>query len=215
MPSQFGSGSAIHAYFQEWVELGVFEELWRARLDRVRRAERHRLEVAERGRGDDQVAAGRGKKPGKTRPIAASWASSDRCSSTAVACRWPSPSKAPMCLTRSCWPRRSMALRSCVPSRPASEPQHLCLDKGYTGEPVEREVRQRGYTPHVPRKANEAPKPKHRRRQGSPLESRTHAFLAEPCPAAADPLGKESRQLPRLLASSIRHRRTTNRKVLG
>lgn len=28
MPTQFGSGSAIHAYFQEWVELGVFQELW-------------------------------------------------------------------------------------------------------------------------------------------------------------------------------------------
>jgi transposase len=28
MPKQFGSGSAIHAYFQEWVELGVFERLW-------------------------------------------------------------------------------------------------------------------------------------------------------------------------------------------
>lgn len=28
MPRQFGSGSAIHAYFQEWVEGGVFEELW-------------------------------------------------------------------------------------------------------------------------------------------------------------------------------------------
>lgn len=28
MPKQFGSGSAIHAYFQEWVERGVFEELW-------------------------------------------------------------------------------------------------------------------------------------------------------------------------------------------
>ncbi len=27
MPKQFGSGSAIHAYFQEWVELGVFAEL--------------------------------------------------------------------------------------------------------------------------------------------------------------------------------------------
>ncbi len=26
MPQQFGSGSAIHAYFQEWVEAGVFEE---------------------------------------------------------------------------------------------------------------------------------------------------------------------------------------------
>jgi len=28
MPREFGSGSAIHAYFQEWVELGVFTELW-------------------------------------------------------------------------------------------------------------------------------------------------------------------------------------------
>jgi putative transposase len=28
MPKQFASGSAIHDYFQEWVELGVFQELW-------------------------------------------------------------------------------------------------------------------------------------------------------------------------------------------
>jgi transposase len=28
MPKQFGSGSAIHDYFQEWVEWGVFQELW-------------------------------------------------------------------------------------------------------------------------------------------------------------------------------------------
>jgi len=33
MPRQFGSGSAIHAYFQEWVKLGVFEELWRLALE--------------------------------------------------------------------------------------------------------------------------------------------------------------------------------------
>ena len=32
MPTQFGSGSAIHAYFQEWVELGVFAELWELAL---------------------------------------------------------------------------------------------------------------------------------------------------------------------------------------
>ena len=32
MPKEFGSGSAIHAYFQEWVELGVFAELWRLAL---------------------------------------------------------------------------------------------------------------------------------------------------------------------------------------
>jgi transposase len=32
MPEQFGSGSAIHAYFQEWVDAGVFEELWQLAL---------------------------------------------------------------------------------------------------------------------------------------------------------------------------------------
>jgi transposase len=32
MPKQFGSGSAIHAYFQAWVEGGVFEKLWELAL---------------------------------------------------------------------------------------------------------------------------------------------------------------------------------------
>jgi transposase len=32
MPREFGSGSAIHAYFQEWVQCGVFEKLWRLAL---------------------------------------------------------------------------------------------------------------------------------------------------------------------------------------
>jgi putative transposase len=32
MPQQFGSGSAIHAYFQEWVRGGVFAALWRLAL---------------------------------------------------------------------------------------------------------------------------------------------------------------------------------------
>lgn len=32
MPKQFGSGSAIHAYFQEWADSGVFEELWQLAL---------------------------------------------------------------------------------------------------------------------------------------------------------------------------------------
>jgi transposase len=32
MPAEFGSGSAIHAYFQEWVRCGVFYQLWRMAL---------------------------------------------------------------------------------------------------------------------------------------------------------------------------------------
>jgi putative transposase len=33
MPREFGSGSTIHAYFQEWVALGVFEKLWQLALE--------------------------------------------------------------------------------------------------------------------------------------------------------------------------------------
>ena len=32
MPGEFGSGSAIHSYFQEWTASGVFEKLWRVAL---------------------------------------------------------------------------------------------------------------------------------------------------------------------------------------
>ena len=43
-------------------------------------------------------------------------------------------------------------------SRPEPAPyrrQHLCLDKGYVGEPMEQEVRKRNYIPHVPVKGGE------------------------------------------------------------
>ena len=32
MPQEFGSGSAIHEYFQEWVQRGIFQKLWRLAL---------------------------------------------------------------------------------------------------------------------------------------------------------------------------------------
>jgi transposase len=64
------------------------------------------------------------------------------------------------------------------PDPTAQEPQNLCLDKGYTGGPVDRQVRQRGYTPHIPRKVNEPPKPKHRRGKARRWKvERTHSWL--------------------------------------
>lgn len=33
MPREFGSGSAIHDYFQQWVQLDVFQRLWRVALE--------------------------------------------------------------------------------------------------------------------------------------------------------------------------------------
>jgi putative transposase len=32
VPSEYGSGSTLHRYFQEWTEVGVFHKLWKASL---------------------------------------------------------------------------------------------------------------------------------------------------------------------------------------
>ena len=64
------------------------------------------------------------------------------------------------------------------PEPTSQQPQNLCLDKGYTGEPVDCQVRDRGYTPHVPRKVNEPSKPKHRRGKARRWKvERTHSWL--------------------------------------
>lgn len=64
------------------------------------------------------------------------------------------------------------------PEPTLQEPQNLCLDKGYSGGPVDTKVRERGYTPHVPRKENEPPKPKHRRGKARRWKvERTHSWL--------------------------------------
>jgi putative transposase len=64
------------------------------------------------------------------------------------------------------------------PEPTAGKPHDLYLDKGYCGNPVEEQVRERGYTPHVPRKINQAPKPKHRRGKARRWKvERTHSWL--------------------------------------
>lgn len=64
------------------------------------------------------------------------------------------------------------------PQPTSQQPQHLCLDKGYVGKPVDREARTRGYTPHVPSKANQPSKPKRRRSTTRRWRvERTHSWL--------------------------------------
>jgi transposase len=61
--------------------------------------------------------------------------------------------------------------------RPISrQRQHLCLDKGYAGEPVEQEVRRRDYVPHIPAKGNPKPKSRHGKARRWKVE-RTHSWL--------------------------------------
>lgn len=64
------------------------------------------------------------------------------------------------------------------PKPTARRPQHLCVDKGYVGKPAEREMRERGYVPHVP--ANTINKAKRRRKRGKGrrwVVERTHSWM--------------------------------------
>ena len=78
-PHEFGSGSSLHRYFQEWARRHVFHKLWKYLLRRYDALRRHPMEVAKSRRRDHQGSLGRGKKPGQTRQIGASRASSGRC----------------------------------------------------------------------------------------------------------------------------------------
>ena len=64
------------------------------------------------------------------------------------------------------------------PDPTPNDPQHLCLDKGYSGEPTDHEVHRRGYTPHVPAKTNQPAKSKRRRSKARRWKvERTHSWL--------------------------------------
>ena len=56
-------------------------------------------------------------------------------------------------------------------------PQNLCVDKGYAGKPAEKEMRDRGYIPHVPSKG--APKERHRTKGKAHrwVVERTHSWM--------------------------------------
>ena len=77
----------------------------------VRPPASYRLELAECRWLHDQGATGRGKKPGKTRPIAVSWGSNGRFFLTAAACRLVWRSAAPTPTTRNFSSKRSTASR--------------------------------------------------------------------------------------------------------
>ena len=67
-------------------------------------------------------------------------------------------------------------MRAAKPTR--RRPQHLCVDKGYAGKAAEKQMRDRGYTPHVPAKgtlkaARHRPRGKARRW----VVERTHSWM--------------------------------------
>lgn len=56
-------------------------------------------------------------------------------------------------------------------------PQNLCVDKGYAGKPAEKQIRERGYIPHVPKKG--MPQARHKRKGSARrwVVERTHSWM--------------------------------------
>ncbi len=117
MPREFGSGSAIHAYFQEWVGLGIFQTLWSVALEEYDDLKGIDWEWQSMDGAMNKSPLGGEKKPGKTRQIVARSESNARCRSMAAA--FPSGRRwlAPMCMIRGLSKTRSTVFLSHVPNR--------------------------------------------------------------------------------------------------
>jgi len=74
----------------------------------------------------------------------------------------------------------AQTLDSIVVPRPKPtkrHPQNLCVDKGYAGKPAEREMRDRGYIPHVPKKGMPKARHKTQGRARRWVVERTHSWM--------------------------------------
>lgn len=176
--SEFGSGKTLHRYFQYWSRCGVFKKLWRAGLSEYEevkglewrwQAADGCLTKAPLG-GDltgpnptDRSKSGTKRSllvEGKGIPIAIVVGPANRNDAQLLAA----------------------TLERVVVERPQEEDTepHLCLDKGYAGQPTQDVAAAHAYQVHVPDKVNA--KHKRKRKPGRRKARRwvvevTHSWL--------------------------------------
>jgi putative transposase len=151
LPQEFGSGKTAHRYFQRWVRAGVFWRRWQVGL-----SEYDELKgVAWKWQAADGTmtkAPLGGEKTGKT--------PTDRGKLGTKRSLLVDEQGVPLGLVVSGAntpdSRLLAATLQTIPidRPPATSEQHLCLDKGYSGEPCARVAEDASYTLHVPDKVN-------------------------------------------------------------
>jgi putative transposase len=152
LPKEFGSGKTAHRYFQRWVRAGVFKRLWQAGLteyDELKGLD-WKWQAAD---GAITKAPLGGEKTGKN--------PTDRGKIGTKRSLLVNAQGVPLAIVVSGAntpdSRLLDATLDAVPIErpdPATTDQHLCLDKGYSGEPCAQIAAEHGYTAHVPDKAN-------------------------------------------------------------
>lgn len=178
-PREFGSGKTLHKYFQKWSRSGLFKKMWKAGLS----------EYDEVKGIDWQWQAADGAITKAPLGGQASGANpTDRAKRGTKRSLLVEGKGVPLALEVGPAQRHEVKLLAAtldgiVVDRPApsqEEPQNLCLDKGYAGEPVNQLVGQRNYEIHVPDKKNA--KQKRKRKRGRRKARRwvvevTHSWL--------------------------------------
>ena len=152
LPKDYGSGKTAHRYFQRWVRAGVFLRMWQAGLteyDELKGID-WKWQAAD---GAMTKAPLGGEKTGKN--------PTDRGKVGTKRSLLVNEQGIPLGLVVSGANtpdgRLLNATLQAVPIErpaPATLAQHLCLDKGYSGEPCATVAEAAGYTVHVPDKAN-------------------------------------------------------------
>jgi putative transposase len=152
LPRVYGSGKTAHRYFQRWVRAGVFKRLWQAGLteyDDLKGID-WKWQAAD---GAMTKAPLGGEKTGKN--------PTDRGKVGTKRSLLVNAQGLPLGLVVSgANTPDGRLLESTLQAVPIERPdpemtdQHLCLDKGYSGEPCATVAEAAGYTVHVPDKVN-------------------------------------------------------------
>ncbi len=158
-PTEFGSGKTLHRYFQHWGRRGVFKKMWKAGL--MEYDETQGLEWEWQAADGAMTKAPLGG--GATGPNP-----TDRGQSGTKRSRLVDGRGAPIGIVASGANRHDSpllgpTLDSIPVERPEpseTDPQHLCLDNGYKGEPSEKQAQEHGYILHRPAPTEEQKKGK-------------------------------------------------------
>lgn len=152
LPRAFGSGKTAHRYFQAWARGGVFKRMWQAGLTEFDELKGiiWRWQAAD---GAMTKAPLGGELTGKN--------PTDRSKTGTKRSLLVNKQGLPLSIVVSGanTPDGQLlgpTLQAMPIDRPDPQatPQHLCLDKAYSGEPYTTLAEDEGYTVHVPDKAN-------------------------------------------------------------
>lgn len=176
VPREFGSGSVIHRYFQDWVKRGVFKRMWKSGLSEY--DEVKGLDLKWQSADGCQTKAPLGGKSTGKNPT-------DRAKSGTKRSLLVEGRGIPIAIVVDKAQRHDLKLLAKTLDARLIEvedeaEQNLCLDKAYSGEPAIEIGRERGYIVHCPDKSNA--KQKRKRKSGRRKARRwrvevTHSWL--------------------------------------